>query len=303
MIRSVQKFSPFATCRTAQLVPLVLHSFRVLPYPSAMPPKRKRSTAAAASSAVAELPLDGLKMRRSEVPLPRSIAGKNATLPRRQSSRGGNAAVTNPNVNSDVLDAPNALRASPDGHECTEGEPHLHHHDIDAGNAVNGVNAASAKPLSSQAATTEVKALSSVGSERIDEAGATSAAPAADRAKRKKAGAQHVKTEGGDSNIAATNGVMGDVTAPAEDAGVTGDPEADGVDGDEGDEVELKEALARPPPVNSKYLPLPWKGRLGYVPTLHDPTQSNLTNMQLRLVSTPTFETPILPYSAPEHAG
>ncbi|KAL2823000.1 UV-endonuclease UvdE-domain-containing protein [Aspergillus granulosus] len=27
---------------------------------------------------------------------------------------------------------------------------------------------------------------------------------------------------------------------------------------------ELQEALARPPPVNSSYLPLPWKGRLGY---------------------------------------
>lgn len=28
---------------------------------------------------------------------------------------------------------------------------------------------------------------------------------------------------------------------------------------------ELQEALGRPPPVNSSYLPLPWKGRLGYV--------------------------------------
>ncbi|KAG0153705.1 hypothetical protein PDIDSM_2360 [Penicillium digitatum] len=30
------------------------------------------------------------------------------------------------------------------------------------------------------------------------------------------------------------------------------------------DAEELKEALSRPPPVNSSYLPLPWKGRLGY---------------------------------------
>lgn len=28
---------------------------------------------------------------------------------------------------------------------------------------------------------------------------------------------------------------------------------------------ELKTALSKPPPVNSSYLPLPWKGRLGYV--------------------------------------
>ncbi|KAJ9272877.1 hypothetical protein DTO212C5_1138 [Paecilomyces variotii] len=30
------------------------------------------------------------------------------------------------------------------------------------------------------------------------------------------------------------------------------------------DPEEFKEALSRPPPVNSSYLPLPWKGRLGY---------------------------------------
>jgi hypothetical protein len=28
-----------------------------------------------------------------------------------------------------------------------------------------------------------------------------------------------------------------------------------------------KDALSRPAPVNSDYLPLPWKGRLGYVST------------------------------------
>lgn len=41
------------------------------------------------------------------------------------------------------------------------------------------------------------------------------------------------------------------------------DPESD-------DEVpveaeELQDALSRPPPANSSYLPLPWRGRLGYV--------------------------------------
>jgi UV DNA damage endonuclease len=40
------------------------------------------------------------------------------------------------------------------------------------------------------------------------------------------------------------------------------DPEADITE--EADPQELKEALSRPPPVNSDYLPLPWKGRLGY---------------------------------------
>jgi hypothetical protein len=41
------------------------------------------------------------------------------------------------------------------------------------------------------------------------------------------------------------------------------DPEAEGYD--VVDEKEIKQVLSRPPPVNSDYLPLPWKGRLGYV--------------------------------------
>jgi UV DNA damage endonuclease len=274
MIRSVQNFGPSLAYRTAQRATLVLHSFRTFPYLAAMPPKRKASTAAA-SPAAGEAPADRSKMRRSEVPLPPKPAAKGKQLPRRQSSRGG-AAVTNPDVNPEVLDAPNALRASPDGHECADEEVHLHQHDVDAGDAVNGVNADPAKPSTSQNATTEVKTVPTNGAGSIDEAGAISAAPAAGRVKRKKAGAAHVKTEGGDSNIAPTNGVLGSA-APAEDAGVTGDPEAEGLDGEEGDEVELKEALARPPPVNSEYLPLPWKGRLGYVRPCMPPC--NLTKL------------------------
>ena len=44
------------------------------------------------------------------------------------------------------------------------------------------------------------------------------------------------------------------------------DPEAeDEEDFTEEDEAEVNAASSRPPPVNSDYLPLPWKGRLGYV--------------------------------------
>ena len=44
------------------------------------------------------------------------------------------------------------------------------------------------------------------------------------------------------------------------------DPEAEGEE--EAGEEGLQEALSRPPPVHSDYLPLPWKGRLGYVSQL-----------------------------------
>lgn len=52
-----------------------------------------------------------------------------------------------------------------------------------------------------------------------------------------------------------------DVTAGQEEAAL--DPESDEDVPLEAD--ELKEALGRPPPVHSSYLPLPWMGRLGYV--------------------------------------
>lgn len=55
----------------------------------------------------------------------------------------------------------------------------------------------------------------------------------------------------------------GDINLPAGQAEAALDPESD--EDIPVDAEELKEALGRPPPVNSSYLPLPWKGRLGYV--------------------------------------
>lgn len=55
----------------------------------------------------------------------------------------------------------------------------------------------------------------------------------------------------------------GDVPLPAGQAEAALDPESE--EDIPVDAEELKEALGRPPPVNSSYLPLPWKGRLGYV--------------------------------------
>lgn len=55
----------------------------------------------------------------------------------------------------------------------------------------------------------------------------------------------------------------GDVPEPAGRAEAALDPESD--EEVPVDPEELQEALGRPPPVNSSYLPLPWKGRLGYV--------------------------------------
>lgn len=62
-----------------------------------------------------------------------------------------------------------------------------------------------------------------------------------------------------------------DVAALHEDTSALGLPARDSSMDPESDEEvpveagELQDALTRPPAVNSNYLPLPWKGRLGYV--------------------------------------
>ena len=53
-------------------------------------------------------------------------------------------------------------------------------------------------------------------------------------------------------------------TEKDEDGMGRADPDGDG-DGPAEDIDTIKKEAARPPPVNSDYLPLPWKGRLGYV--------------------------------------
>lgn len=69
--------------------------------------------------------------------------------------------------------------------------------------------------------------------------------------------------------------------------GATIDPEAtEGPHGEDEleNEEEVREALFRPPPVNSDILPLPWKGRLGYVcPSFVACIMWNMANHRVRL--------------------
>lgn len=225
-----------------------------------MPAKRKISTVAAASPTAEDSVVVGRsKSRRPNVPLPAHIA---KPPPRRQSARGGSAtaaaaATTDPNVNPDIVDGASARRASPDGHECTGTEFHLKQ---------NAVSAPSA-------ATTEEKALSSTGVNghaASGEANDIITVSAPGKTKRKRAGAPHVKVEEGESNIGAAGGAKKDVINPVVATRMPGDPEvSEGLEAENEDETEVKEALSRPPPVNSEYLPLPWKGRLGYVCKQH----------------------------------
>lgn len=253
-----------------------------------MPPKRKRSAVATAQSTADSPPLppDRSQIRKTEVPLPPNVPRP----ARRQSSRGSKAERTDPNLNPDILDGAIALRASPDGHEDAP---------IDS----------IVKPPISNGTNKEDK----IAPDKISD-DKTLSTPAANgdtpvasatKNKRKKAGAPQIKAEDGDenTNILASDGVAENSAVPAADTGVPGDPEnADGAEADEGDELEVKEALSRPPPVNSEYLPLPWKGRLGYVCILHAFFLTWANACASRLVSIRTFAAPILPSSVPEHA-
>ncbi|KAJ4522949.1 hypothetical protein HRR80_001465 [Exophiala dermatitidis] len=82
-----------------------------------------------------------------------------------------------------------------------------------------------------------------------------------------------------------------------------GDPEAE--DEEDANPEELQEALSRPPPVNSSYLPLPWKGRLGYACLNTYLRYSNppvFSSRTCRIASILEHRHPLKDPSQPEHA-
>lgn len=81
------------------------------------------------------------------------------------------------------------------------------------------------------------------------------------------------------------------------------DPEAD-QDDEAADPEELKEAMMRPPAVNSPYLPLPWKGRLGYCclnTYLRQATPPVFSSRTCRIASILEHRHPLKDPSQPEH--
>ena len=146
---------------------------------------------------------------------------------------------TNPDKNANVLDAPEAFRASPDASEQDE-RMNLE----DAGMDV-------AKQVKEEDSDSPLSEMSDVEP------------PTATGKGKAKGKATAVLKGGLDEQPKETAAAAKkDTKTPAKDQ-LFLDPEADGEE--EADEEEIQAALSRPPPVNSDYLPLPWKGRLGYV--------------------------------------
>jgi UV DNA damage endonuclease len=231
-----------------RLLRLRIHSAAV---PSALDrmAKRKRSSVSAASPSISAAP-----PKRPPPRLPPALKSSTAALsapdeaspapfaPSRRPSRRWPAPSTNPDHDPAILDGANALRASPD---C----------DVDP--AIVPPAVASAGPESDLSDALELLPPSK---EPRGARSATAPKPAA------KPGPQGDAVGVGSSTSrpagkAATG--PGKITCTEK---VHKDPEAEGKDeDDEIDDADVEQAVARPPPVDSDYLPLPWKGRLGYV--------------------------------------
>jgi len=174
----------------------------------------------------------------------------------------------NPDVNPDVVDGPDAWRPSPDS-------------DINEAIAPDNLLAADSESSLSDAMSIET--------------------PKKKQQPAKKAVAKAINGGEAVPPKALTKAKLKATTADEE---LRNDPEADEEEG-EVDPEEIKKAVSRPPPVNSDYLPLPWKGRLGYACLCTYLRYSNppvFTSRTTRIASILEHRHPLKDPSQPEHA-
>ncbi|TAQ90560.1 hypothetical protein B7494_g1137 [Chlorociboria aeruginascens] len=215
-----------------------------------MPRKLKRAAAVSPENL-------SLISREIPIPLPPTVRA-----PGRKPSRPSHCpdVNTNPDHNAEIIDGKTALRASPDADEAEEvfevKKVKLSHtipsktngvkrskEDAESDSPLSDTDAENtiAKPAKKAKKAKKTPTKSSIaakkGSEEIKAFVAEQAI--------KKAAKVEVKTEDSEDGSDERVGPAGDDDT-AEEVGV------------------MKLEAARPPPVNSDYLPLPWKGRLGY---------------------------------------
>lgn len=148
---------------------------------------------------------------------------------------------TNPQVNPEIVDAPDALRASPDSEVDERIAPGPVKDERGSESPLSDVPDIAVEPPKKKRNTNKPAA-------RKDSTAATN----------------------GDAKVVPKT-VTPKKTPVKSESGEMGDPEAEGEE--EADEEEVMEASSRPPPVHSDYLPLPWKGRLGYVSSIESVLQ------------------------------
>lgn len=184
-------------------------------------------------------------------------SGKAALHRARRPSRRGKV-DTNPDHKAEIFDGPEALRASPDADDRGEAyNPKKVHGRLTVKRA-NGMKSVNYEESDSSLSNLESYAEYSVTPppKKVKKMPTKSSVAA-------KKGSDEIKI------FKAEQAAKKVVTKPTkneddEDGSFRPDPEADD-DQTAEDYDAVKRDAARPPPVNSGYLPLPWKGRLGYV--------------------------------------
>jgi len=237
-----------------------------------MAPKRKRPSLAAVPTKQAdtlppvlhETPI--LPPSNHDIPTP--APGSRPPKPTRQASRRGKV-DTNPDHNADIVDGPAALRASPDADEMGEA--------LDV-NKVNGGTANSRKVNGGKRAVKDEESdspLSDLDTPMTTEIKKNKKTPTKSSIAAKK-GSDEIKAFKAEQ--AAKKATEVKVKKEDDDGTARGDP--DGDDDLLTEDIDaVKQEAARPPPVHSDYLPLPWKGRLGYVSTILSPRSRSCSDV------------------------
>lgn len=231
--------------------------------------KRKRSSNAAATPV-------GNSIEPPMPPPDRSSARR----PSRNASRQAlSPSALNPNETSQILDGPDALRASPDNEPATVNQQVNGNHKVKSESPLSDAPDVVEPPKKKrQPAAKKPPVSTPKKDDKMEEMLAGSAA--------RKLALKAQKKASGETEEARR------------------DPEADEDDVD-ADPEEVKEALSRPPPINSDYLPLPWKGRLGYACLCTYLRYSNPPVFQsrtTRIASILEHRHPLKDPSHPEHA-
>lgn len=230
--RSLNPLAAHARCIQRPLLPICSRAYAF----SAMA-KRKSLSKAAEAPAFTIAPIALPTFDDDPAPPPKRRASQ-----RKVSQPRPKTGSTNPDKNANVLDGPEAFRASPDADEPDE-RINLAEAGMDVERQVKEEDNDS--PLSE---------ISDVGSP----VSAKEAEP------NGKASAGDKKGIKDNANVKPTPAARDNLAIAKEPQFL--DPEAEG--DEDADEEEMHAALSRPPPVHSDYLPLPWKGRLGYVSLL-----------------------------------
>lgn len=182
----------------------------------------------------------------------------------RASRRGMDKSAEDPALNQDVMDAQEAVRASADEAE----------HDVDVLPAKKKKAAKKATGVVAAPKNGKTKPAKSV--------------------KGCKKSPSAVKTEESPKDLPRS-----DAAIPADDQ----DPEDTSLPPPD-DPAEVTRALTRPPPINSSYLPLPWRGRLGYAclnTYLRNATPPVFCSRTTRIASIIEHRHPLRDPTQPEH--